>query len=81
MKNPRLVAWLLVEDFGCGRLMDPHDAKGIADAIEYLLTHSEEAQQMGSRWREAIERHYNWNTGRAAIAGSLQLAVLPTHAA
>jgi glycosyltransferase involved in cell wall biosynthesis len=42
--------------------VDPHDTKAIAHAIEYLLTHSEEAQLMGSRGREAIERQYNRTT-------------------
>jgi glycosyltransferase involved in cell wall biosynthesis len=52
----------IVENGGCGLLVDPRDTKGMARAIEYLLTHSEEAQQMGVRGREAIERHYNWKT-------------------
>ena len=52
----------IVEDCGCGLLVDPLDTKGIALAIEYLLSHSEEAQQMGSRGRKAIERRYNWST-------------------
>lgn len=52
----------IVEHGGCGLLVDPCDTKGMARAIEYLLTHSEEAQQMGARGRKAIERHYNWKT-------------------
>lgn len=52
----------IIEDAGCGMLVDPCDSKGIAHAIEYLLTHPEEAQRMGARGREAIERRYNWKT-------------------
>jgi len=52
----------IVEDAGCGLLVDPRDSNGIARAIEYLLTHPEEAQQMGARGREAIQRSYNWKT-------------------
>jgi glycosyltransferase involved in cell wall biosynthesis len=52
----------IIEDAGCGLLVDPCDSKGIAHAIEYLLTHPEEAQRMGARGREAIERRYNWKT-------------------
>lgn len=52
----------IIEDDRCGLLVDPHDSKGMAHAIEYLLTNPEEAQQMGARGRAAIERRYNWNT-------------------
>jgi len=52
----------IVEDAGCGLLVDPRDSKGIARGIEYLLTHPEKAQQMGARGREAIQRSYNWKT-------------------
>lgn len=50
----------IVEDSGCGFLVDPHDTTAIANAIEYLLTHSEHARQMGERGRKAIEHRYNW---------------------
>jgi len=52
----------IVEDASCGLLVDPQDSHGMARAIEHLLTHPEEAQQMGARGREAIERSYNWKT-------------------
>jgi hypothetical protein len=52
----------IIEDSGCGLLVDPADSKGIARAIEYLFTHPHEAQQMGARGRAAIENHYNWKT-------------------
>jgi len=52
----------IVEDAGCGLLVDPRDSKGIARGIEYLLTPPEKAQPMGARGREAIQRSYNWKT-------------------
>lgn len=52
----------IVEGCGCGLLVDPLDIMGIAHAIEYLLTHPEEAQQMGARGRVACESRYNWST-------------------
>jgi hypothetical protein len=52
----------IVEDSGCGLLVEPQDSNGIARAIEYLLTHSEQARLMGARGRKAIEHHYNWKT-------------------
>ena len=44
----------------CGLTVDPHDTKAVADAIEYLFTHPEEAEAMGRRGREAIEENFNW---------------------
>ncbi len=52
----------IVEDSGCGLLVDPHDTQGIANAIEYLLTHPDQAKQMGERGRKAIENQYNWDS-------------------
>ena len=44
----------------CGLLVDPDDPQGIARAIEYVLTHTEEAEAMGKRGREAVLSKYNW---------------------
>jgi len=52
----------IVEGCGCGLLVDPLDRKDIARALEYLLTHSEKAQEMGARGRAAVEARYNWNS-------------------
>jgi glycosyltransferase involved in cell wall biosynthesis len=50
----------IVRSEGCGLLVDPLNPRTIAEAIEYLLTHPEEAQGMGSAGREAVEERYNW---------------------
>jgi glycosyltransferase involved in cell wall biosynthesis len=50
----------IVTGIGCGVLVDPLKPTEIADAIEYLLTHPAEAEQMGIRGREAVERKFNW---------------------
>lgn len=52
----------IVEGSGCGILVDPLDTKAIARAIEYLLTHPSEAQQMGEHGRLAVKTLYNWKT-------------------
>jgi glycosyltransferase involved in cell wall biosynthesis len=44
----------------CGLLVQPDDPAGIAGAIEYILTHPEEAEEMGKRGQEAVVRKYNW---------------------
>jgi glycosyltransferase involved in cell wall biosynthesis len=46
----------------CGLLVNPLDPKAIARAIEYILTHPAEAEQMGRRGRKAVENTYNWTS-------------------
>ncbi|MFN4262985.1 MAG: glycosyltransferase family 4 protein [Thioalkalivibrionaceae bacterium] len=50
----------IVDGAGCGLLVDPQDSAAIAQAMEWLLAHPEEAEAMGHRGREAVERLYNW---------------------
>jgi len=50
----------IVNDAGCGILVQPDDPAGIAKAIEFILAHPEEAEEMGKRGREAVLRKYNW---------------------
>lgn len=44
----------------CGICVDPLDEKQIADAIQYLVDHPEEAKRMGDNGRRAIEQKYSW---------------------
>ena len=44
----------------CGLLVNPLDPEAIASAIEWLLTHPDEAEAMGKRGREAVQDRYNW---------------------
>ena len=46
----------------CGLLVDPNDARAIAQAIEFLLSHPEQAEEMGRRGREAVLAKYNWSS-------------------
>ena len=50
----------VVERVGCGFLVNPREPKEIAGAIEYVLTHPEEAEKMGERGREAVNAEFNW---------------------
>jgi glycosyltransferase involved in cell wall biosynthesis len=52
----------IIEEFGCGVLVDPLDPQSIARAVEFVLTHPAEASAMGRRGREAVERFFNWET-------------------
>ncbi|HEV7553209.1 MAG TPA: glycosyltransferase family 4 protein, partial [Candidatus Angelobacter sp.] len=51
----------VIEEADCGLLVDPLDPEAIADAMTYLLTHDDEAEAMGRRGREAVEKRFNWN--------------------
>lgn len=54
-------AWVtIVERHGCGIWVDPRSPREIADAIEWILEHTDEAREMGDRGRRAVERLYNW---------------------
>jgi glycosyltransferase involved in cell wall biosynthesis len=45
---------------GCGLVADPRDHTAVAGAIEYLLTHPDEAEAMGERGRAAVRERFNW---------------------
>ncbi len=50
----------IVKGAMCGLLVQPDDPAGIAGAIEFILTHPEEAEGMGKRGHDAVVRKYNW---------------------
>jgi glycosyltransferase involved in cell wall biosynthesis len=50
----------IVQGNGCGLLVDPAAPRAIARAIEWLLVHPEEAEQMGRRGRAAVADRFNW---------------------
>ncbi|WP_448871383.1 glycosyltransferase family 4 protein [Desulfobulbus propionicus] len=50
----------IVEGNRCGLCVDPLNPQEIARAIDYLITHSKEACQMGNNGRRAVMEHYNW---------------------
>lgn len=50
----------VVEEARCGLLVDPLDPQAIADAIQFILAHPIEAEEMGRRGRAAVEARYNW---------------------
>jgi len=57
----------IVESAGCGLLVDPLDPRAIAGAMEWLLTHPEEAEQMGRAGQRAVAERYNWEHEAEAL--------------
>jgi len=46
---------------GAGLFVDPLDPHAIAEAIDWLLAHPDEAEEMGQRGRELVLKKYNWD--------------------
>ena len=51
----------VVEQTHCGLLVDPLNPKAIAEAIQWLLEHPAEAEEMGERGQKAVREQYNWD--------------------
>lgn len=50
----------IIEGNDCGMCVDPLDPAAIAKAIDYLVTHPQEAERMGRNGQRAVAEKYNW---------------------
>jgi len=50
----------IVEGEQCGVCADPLKAEEITEAIQFIISHPAEADQMGKNGRRAVEEKYNW---------------------
>jgi glycosyltransferase involved in cell wall biosynthesis len=51
----------IIEGNACGLCVDPMEPGEIAEAIDYLVTHPDEARHMGKNGRRAVMERYNWS--------------------
>ena len=52
----------IIEKSHCGLCVDPKNVEQIQLALQWMLDHPSEIQQMGQNGKRAAEEHYNWNT-------------------
>jgi glycosyltransferase involved in cell wall biosynthesis len=50
----------IVEGNNCGICVNPLEPKEIAEAIEYITAHPQEAETMGQNGKKAVLEKYNW---------------------
>lgn len=50
----------IMEGIGAGISVNPGKPEEVAEAIKYLLQNRKEAQEMGRKGREAVERSFSW---------------------
>lgn len=50
----------IIEEAGCGLLVDPMDPEAIAGAMRWIIEHPEQARAMGQKGRAAVTARYNW---------------------
>lgn len=57
----------IVEGNDCGRCVDPLDPVAIAQAIDYLVQHPQEAERMGRNGQRAVHEKYNWTNEESKL--------------
>lgn len=57
----------IVELHDCGLCVDPLDPAAIAKAIDFFITHPEEARRMGGNGQRAVQNVYNWRIEEAKL--------------
>jgi hypothetical protein len=71
----------LLEGVGCAIFVDPMNVREIAQAIEYVLTHPKESEEMGRRGQAAVASQFNWSTEAKKLVNLYQNLVDPICAA
>ena len=71
----------IIDAARCGLLVPPEDPRAIATAMEYLLTHPEEAREMGLRGRQAVEGSYVWDVEKKTLLDLYDSLLTPKRSA
>lgn len=59
----------IIEGSRCGICVDPLNPQEIAQAIDYLVAHTAEAEQMGRNGQRAVQERYNWSIEERKLLG------------
>ena len=59
----------IIEGAKCGICVDPLNPEEIAEAIQFIVEHPAEAEQMGKNGRRAVEERYNWGMEEKKLIG------------
>jgi glycosyltransferase involved in cell wall biosynthesis len=59
----------IIESHNCGICVDPLSSDELAEAINWIATHPEEARQMGENGRGAVRTIYNWEAESRKLIG------------
>jgi len=62
----------IVEGNKCGICVDPLNPREIAEAIQWMIEHPEEAKAIGENGRRAAEEKYNWEFEEAKLLSLYQ---------
>ncbi len=57
----------IVEESQCGVCVDPMDPLAIGSAMDYMVSHRDEAEKMGENGRQAVLSRYNWAREEAKL--------------
>jgi len=53
---------------GCGWLVEPEDSAALAECIDWVLSHPDEANAMGQKARSRCVERYSWNAIETTLA-------------
>lgn len=59
----------IVNTYHCGLCVPVTKKEKVQQAVSYLLSHRDEAEQMGRNGRKAVEEIYNWNHEKLRLIG------------
>jgi glycosyltransferase involved in cell wall biosynthesis len=57
----------IIDDAGCGILVDPEDSEAVAAAMQWIIDNPDEAQAMGERGRRAAVEKFSWEPEAATL--------------